>query len=202
MGWPAELQEPEALSSATTPLGEPLVRFLGDFVTRCCSCHMEVTLHEVSTRQPCTWHLTLSLNAGLVPEALLQRSCRSRAPYHCDTVAWQTCAEHCARLQNDPLLATSHHLQRSLCRALFASAWQQRDAALRHVASAAQAGPGGFTAADTPAGAADLWRALVPALGRSIADKVAVVATSAMQVSAWSSLDDGFTARMPAVEMV
>lgn len=68
-------------------------------------------------------------------------------------------------------------------RALFASAWQQRDTALRHVASAAQAaGAGRFAAADTPAGAADLWRALAPALGRCMADKVAVVATSALQV--------------------
>jgi len=71
-------------------------------------------------------------------------------------------------------------------RALFASAWQQRDAALRHVAAAAQAGPGGgFTAAADAAsqgGPAELWRSVVPALSRSVADKVAVVATSALQV--------------------
>ena len=70
-----------------------------------------------------------------------------------------------------------------VCRALFASAWQQRDAALRHVAAAAQAGPIVFAAADAASGgAAELWRPLVPALSRSIADKVAVVATSALQV--------------------
>ncbi len=34
-GWPAELQEPEELSSAAAALGEPLLPFLGDFVTRC-----------------------------------------------------------------------------------------------------------------------------------------------------------------------
>ena len=34
-GWPAELQEPEELSSAAVALGEPLLPFLGDFVTRC-----------------------------------------------------------------------------------------------------------------------------------------------------------------------
>jgi len=71
-----------------------------------------------------------------------------------------------------------------VCRALFASAWQQRDAALRNVATAAQAGHGGFGAADAASrgAAAELWRSLVPALSRSVADKVAVVATSALQV--------------------
>ena len=38
-GWPAELQEPEELSSKAAPLGEPLLRFLGEFVTRCCRSH-------------------------------------------------------------------------------------------------------------------------------------------------------------------
>ncbi len=33
-GWPAELQEPDELSSKAAPLGEPLLRFLGEFVTR------------------------------------------------------------------------------------------------------------------------------------------------------------------------
>ena len=65
-------------------------------------------------------------------------------------------------------------------RALFSGTWQQRDAALQHMAAAMEAGR--LASAAEPPGARDLWRALVPALTQALKDKVASIVTGSLKV--------------------